>query len=89
MGGTVTKEMIARQYASALLKHPSFDVPAFPQVVVSPKDFNTIVAWALEATARFISPSPKEDDEDAEFSCDDVVKTIRGELTQMLRSKRG
>ena len=89
MGGSATQAAIDKYKANQahrLLEHPGFELPEFPKTHVSITTFDAIVEWALECTARFISPSPKEDNEDEEFSCDDIVDTIRTELIRMLKS---
>ena len=66
-----------RQTALDLPTHPSFSRPPRPTVRASKKDFELIFRYAMETAARVISPSPKEDDEDEDFSCDDLAEMLR------------
>ncbi len=87
MGGSYIKE---RTKPIELVTHPSFSVPEIPYVNrVTKNDFDTIVKWALEVAARFVSPNPKEDGEDESFECEDAADAIRNQLTEMLKTKMG
>jgi len=81
MGGYVTRTPVALP----LLNHPNFNIPDVPETSVTPATFNKIVEWTLESVASFISPSPKEDDEDEEFACDDIAKVLREDMPEILK----
>ena len=72
MGGTAGRE----NTYPALITHPNIHLPGRPPVRVSDDTFRAIVQYALEAAASLVSP-PKVDDEDEEFTCDDLARQIR------------
>lgn len=63
-----------------LAYHPSFAFPD-PPVELTPE---AVVAYAIEAAARLISPAPKVSGEDNEFACDDIARALRVDLLRDL-----
>ena len=68
-----------------LLRHPGFSIPVPPVTDADANAFNAIVDWVLECVARFVSPSPKEDNENEEFKCEDLARAIREDLRKVLK----
>ncbi len=87
MGNDGTRLIVRkkREHAKDLISHPGFVVPELPKMQIGSASFNKIVEWTCEAIASFISPSPKEDNEDESFSCDDLAQAIREELPKILK----
>ena len=79
MGQRTVIELVARRLKAEDLKtHPGFSLPPRPQSRGSrAADFVATCDYALEVSARLVSPSPKEDGEDESFSCDDLAAAIR------------
>ena len=66
--------------AKGLMTHPNFKLPPRPRGYKRDA-FLAGVNWGIACAAAAVSP-PKVDGEDEEFSCDDLAKFLRNDVTR-------